>query len=291
MKAKKCFGSKRGILVKGKWKPVELDPSIFANETMGEMVCFEELTDYSLVDTKNTAAMAGLLQDITPKKQRKNKRKASEIETEEQIFEKEQEEAIQLSSKEKTKKRKKKKEEQESDEFTYDDDDDDDEAVDLLDEQEESQELQDSDNCTEFVAETAQKTKKKKKNKKKKKQKPAEKTESDAQVLAANDIKVSSKRKAKNWTNATLSKSAGQETDVSAWKDLYVPEPVLKALSKLGFSAPTPIQALALPPAIRDHLDILGAAETGNVTSTYEKIYSFHYPFSVTKKIFRCEGT
>lgn len=37
-----------------------------------------------------------------------------------------------------------------------------------------------------------------------------------------------------------------------------------RALSFLGFSAPTPIQALTLAPAIRDRLDILGAAETGS---------------------------
>lgn len=55
-----------------------------------------------------------------------------------------------------------------------------------------------------------------------------------------------------------------QKADVSAWKDLFVPRPVLRALSFLGFSAPTPIQALTLAPAIRDRLDILGAAETGS---------------------------
>uniref|UniRef100_A0A8C5TLP1 ATP-dependent RNA helicase n=1 Tax=Malurus cyaneus samueli TaxID=2593467 RepID=A0A8C5TLP1_9PASS len=54
------------------------------------------------------------------------------------------------------------------------------------------------------------------------------------------------------------------ENDVSAWKDLFVPEPVLQALSYLGFTAPTPIQALALPSAIRDNMDVLGAAETGS---------------------------
>lgn len=55
-----------------------------------------------------------------------------------------------------------------------------------------------------------------------------------------------------------------QKADVSAWRDLFVPKAVLRALSFLGFSAPTPIQALTLAPAIRDKLDILGAAETGS---------------------------
>lgn len=73
-----------------------------------------------------------------------------------------------------------------------------------------------------------------------------------------------SKKKVKNWTNAALSGSSDLCSDVSAWKDLFVPAPVLKALSSLGFGSPTPIQALALPSAIRDQMDIVGAAETGS---------------------------
>ena len=49
---------------------------------------------------------------------------------------------------------------------------------------------------------------------------------------------------------------------MDGWKGLFVPDPVLRSLSELGFEAPTLIQALALPPAIRDKQDILGAAET-----------------------------
>ncbi|KAG7328473.1 hypothetical protein KOW79_008417 [Hemibagrus wyckioides] len=261
MKEKKgCGLSKRGILVKGNWKAVELDPSVFAHETVGEVVCFEELTDYSLVDTKNKSAMAGLLKDTTARKKRNNKRKASEIDAEE-----DQEEFIQLSPEDSpARKRKKKKKKHESDDVLTDDDHLDDD-LEILAEEGDDQTPQDSDDYTELKAETTQKTKKKKKKKKKKKnQKTAEQTETDALIDPADEVQVRAKRKAKNWTDAALSKTAGQDTDVSAWKDLYVPEPVLKALSRLGFSAPTPIQALALPPAIRDHLDILGAAETGS---------------------------
>ena len=49
---------------------------------------------------------------------------------------------------------------------------------------------------------------------------------------------------------------------MSAWRNLFVPKEVLKGLAELGFSAPTPIQALVLPSAIRDMMDIVGAAET-----------------------------
>ena len=49
---------------------------------------------------------------------------------------------------------------------------------------------------------------------------------------------------------------------MTAWCDLYVPDLVLRALADQGFTAPTPIQTLTLAPAIRDRLDIVGAAET-----------------------------
>ncbi|CAN7941394.1 unnamed protein product [Ixodes pacificus] len=54
------------------------------------------------------------------------------------------------------------------------------------------------------------------------------------------------------------------EKDMSAWLNCYVPEPVLRALAELNFTQPTPIQAQTLPSAIRDHMDVMGAAETGS---------------------------
>lgn len=55
-----------------------------------------------------------------------------------------------------------------------------------------------------------------------------------------------------------------KDADMSAWCNCFVPEQVLKALKELSFYQPTKIQELAIPPAIRDHQDILGAAETGS---------------------------
>ncbi|KAK7501083.1 hypothetical protein BaRGS_00007568 [Batillaria attramentaria] len=52
--------------------------------------------------------------------------------------------------------------------------------------------------------------------------------------------------------------------NMDAWNNLGVPAEVLRALREEGFTSPTPIQALALPSAIRDRLDIVGAAETGS---------------------------
>ncbi|KAK7865654.1 hypothetical protein R5R35_006911 [Gryllus longicercus] len=51
---------------------------------------------------------------------------------------------------------------------------------------------------------------------------------------------------------------------MEAWSAWKVPLPILKALSKLGFKKPTPIQEMTLPAAIMGRRDILGAAETGS---------------------------
>lgn len=49
---------------------------------------------------------------------------------------------------------------------------------------------------------------------------------------------------------------------MSAWSNLFVPPSVLRALSEQGFTDPTAIQVLSLPSAIRDRMDIVGAAQT-----------------------------
>nr|XP_027234786.1 ATP-dependent RNA helicase DDX24-like [Penaeus vannamei]XP_027234841.1 ATP-dependent RNA helicase DDX24-like [Penaeus vannamei]XP_027234910.1 ATP-dependent RNA helicase DDX24-like [Penaeus vannamei] len=61
-------------------------------------------------------------------------------------------------------------------------------------------------------------------------------------------------------TNQTEEK----EVDVSSWLSIYTPEPVIEAIAKLGFSEPTEIQKLTIPPAIKGRMDIIGAAETGS---------------------------
>lgn len=100
----------------------------------------------------------------------------------------------------------------------------------------------------------------KRKQKKKKQKKKA---------CSTPDVPTTSSKKVKNWTAEVLSASSELQVDMSAWKGLFVPEPVFQALGELGFSAPTPIQALALPSAIRDGMDVLGAAETGTISCRY----------------------
>ena len=49
------------------------------------------------------------------------------------------------------------------------------------------------------------------------------------------------------------------------WEELGIPLPVIRGLYDQGFTHPTPIQKQSIPPAIQDHHDIIGAAETVRV--------------------------
>lgn len=280
--------AKRGIQVKGKWKAIELDPSLFSEEGLEGLVCFEELTSYSLIHPEKAAAQAAAkaAADLNKDKKKAKKRKVSKVEEggEKTEEESQQPENTPEPAKKKAKKKKKNKklsanESVEADntsaEVTQKDADEtvgDEETA--KDEPSEPAE----DETSEPAAELPSKPSKKKNTKRKKKQKQktekdtedqsASQTPSDLQVLekeTPSEDKVSKQpnKRAKNWTNAAHSASDVKNSDVSAWKGLFVPSAVLKALSSLGFSSPTPIQALTLPPAIRDRMDILGAAETG----------------------------
>ncbi|XP_029982150.1 ATP-dependent RNA helicase DDX24 [Sphaeramia orbicularis] len=279
--------AKRGIHVKGQWKAVELDPSLFSEEGMEGLVCFEELTNYRLIDPEKTAVEAA---KALAKKEKKKaqKRKSSETEEKEAV---EGEESVTAETPKKKAKKKPKKKKKQSGEETAQIDPLSTEDVTqttvaadenkIVDEAVKGDTLEESAVSSEQNTQSKPAEKKKKKNKKKKK-KQMQQVESNAvpegqpedsplddqtvEKEKASKDKQSKlpKKQVKNWTNAALSGSNDKNSDVSAWKDLFVPAPVLKALSCLGFSSPTPIQALALPPAIRDHMDILGAAETGS---------------------------
>ncbi|RXN22844.1 ATP-dependent RNA helicase DDX24 [Labeo rohita] len=239
----RLISSKRGIMVKGEWKAVNLDPSVFANDGpdgLDGLVCFEELTDYTLVEPKKALTVQERTETTSKKKK---KRKASEIETEEEDVE-------EKPGKKKKKTQKKNRQEEEPQ----------DESV--LEEMVEDEQDSGDEISHDETPETQHKTPKKKKRQRKKKKKKA--LPGDAEAQAEPGVAAQSQKKTKSWSRPALVGSEGSGADVSAWKDLFVPEPVLKALSVLGYSAPTPIQALALPPAIRDRLDILGAAETGS---------------------------
>ncbi|KFO86401.1 ATP-dependent RNA helicase DDX24, partial [Buceros rhinoceros silvestris] len=225
----------KGIEVVGKWKTVQIDPNLFADEEFKDIVCLEELTDYKLVSSSEVGRV------------KKQKRKAESV-SEEGSEEEGEEPVVPPKKKKKNKDARSRADKSNDPDAT---------EIDVgVDKEEESNKIIEVANGA-HVAESTSSTKDAPKKKKKKvaKNKASQGQEAPSSVPAS--------KKVKNWTTEVLSASTDRTADVSAWKDLFVPEPVLQALSSLGFSAPTPIQALALPPAIRDNMDVLGAAETG----------------------------
>ncbi|KFQ43838.1 ATP-dependent RNA helicase DDX24, partial [Nestor notabilis] len=226
----------KGIEVIGKWKTVQIDPNLFAEEEFRNIVCLEELTDYRQVSSSQVGKL-------------KEKRKAESAS--EEGNEEEEEPVIPPKKKKRTK-----------DLRSKPDKSDDTAAAEFdvqVDKEAKCNEIielvEDEDHG--HVADSMSSARDAPKQKKKK---VAKNKASQAQEAL---LSVPTSKKVKNWTTEVLSASTDRKADVSAWKDLFVPEPVLRALSYLGFSAPTPIQALALPSAIRDNMDVLGAAETG----------------------------
>ncbi|XP_050192298.1 ATP-dependent RNA helicase DDX24 [Myiozetetes cayanensis] len=229
----------KGIEVIGKWKTVEIDPNLFAEEEFRDIVCLEELTEYKLVSSSKVGKV---------KEKKRKAESASEEEGNEEV-----EEPVMPPKK----KKKNKDSRSQTDKGNIPNA----AEVDVLvDKEEKCSEIIKEANCEDH-GHVTESTSSSKDIPKKKKKKAAKNKASQAQEVLP---PMTSSKKGKNWTTDVLSASADQKADVSAWKDLFVPEPVLQALSYLGFSAPTPIQALALPSAIRDNMDVLGAAETGS---------------------------
>ncbi|NXF73408.1 DDX24 helicase, partial [Sclerurus mexicanus] len=228
----------KGIEVIGKWKTVEIDPNLFAEEEFRDIVCLEELTEYKLVSSSKVGKV----------KEKKRKAESASEEGNEEV----EEPAVPPKKKKKNKDLRSQTDKGNTPNA---------EEIDVLvDKDAKCSEIIKEANCEDH-GHVTENTSSRKDTPKKKKKKVAKNKASQAQ--GALPPKATSK-KGKNWTTEVLSASADQKADVSAWKDLFVPEPVLQALSYLGFSAPTPIQALALPSAIRDNMDVLGAAETGS---------------------------
>ncbi|CDQ83666.1 unnamed protein product [Oncorhynchus mykiss] len=254
--------AKRGIHVKGSWKAVELDPSLFSEEGMGGLVCFEELTDYRLIDSAKEEAKAEAKAE-KDKKKREERKERKKLRKERLVREIRMEGNRRRYVREKNKK----KTAQQNDPTTQNDV--------SVDSKEVRDEVQNLENGSENVV-----------VKEEKENAPEETVSQDAVTCKMSKL---TKKKAKNWTNAARSGS-DQNSDVTAWKDLFVPDQVLKALSSLGFGSPTAIQALALPPAIRDHMDIVGAAETGSGKTLSFGIPMIHHILEWKKGVDESEG-
>ncbi|NWR47925.1 DDX24 helicase, partial [Regulus satrapa] len=228
---------RKGIEVVGEWKTVQIDPNLFAEEEFRDLVCLEELTEYKLVSSSKVGKV----------KEKKRKAGSASEEGNEEV-----EEPVVPPKK----KKKSKDLRNQTDKGSTPDA----EEIDVLvDKEAKCNEIIEEANCKDRGHVTESTSSRKDTPEKKKKKAPKNKASQTQEALPS----VATSKKVKNWTTEVLTASADQKADVSAWKDLFVPEPVLQALSCLGFSAPTPIQALALPSAIRDKMDILGAAETG----------------------------
>jgi ATP-dependent RNA helicase DDX24/MAK5 len=102
---------------------------------------------------------------------------------------------------------------------------------------------------------TPLKEKKETKEKKAKKDK-SKKAQNTEEKSPAEDLK-------QNVFKALEEGAAEEETDVSAWEELDLSSDTLSALSKMGFSKPTPIQASAIPEILAGH-DVVGKASTGS---------------------------
>ncbi|KAJ8290374.1 hypothetical protein GJAV_G00012030 [Gymnothorax javanicus] len=246
--------TKRGIVVKGSWKAVELDHSLFSEQDMGGLVCFEELTDYRLVDSAKVTA------EVENKKEKKaKKRKASEGAEvhEDELGAGEGGSETKVEPAQPPKKKKKKNTKKAKKKNLP--------SVISTSEVEDVVEVEQTAEKGVKPEKVVGPVTKRKKDRKKKLKEPDPKTvKTSTDTEPAKKAQKATKKKVKNWADAALSGNLDSDTDLSLWKDLFVPEPVLQALGALGFSSPTPIQALALPPAIRDRMDILGAAETGS---------------------------
>lgn len=77
-------------------------------------------------------------------------------------------------------------------------------------------------------------------------------------------IKNESKNEPKNESKDEWNECVIDSKEMDLWRSLPIPECVMKALTELKFFKPTPIQSLAITHAIRDQMDIIGAAETGS---------------------------
>lgn len=101
------------------------------------------------------------------------------------------------------------------------------------------------------VAKNERKKNEKKKNEKKKKKK------------AGKDRGKEQEQKQERESEEEMP-AARERVDVRAWREYHLEEEVLEAIAELGFVAPTQIQAECLPSAVRDRMDIIGAAQTGS---------------------------
>ncbi|TRY69702.1 hypothetical protein DNTS_008911 [Danionella cerebrum] len=285
MKLKKARGrlvpGKQEVQVQGKWKALNLEPSLFSNEGLEGLVCVEELSDYTLISAGKTvrdrASLHGeRMEQDDETTARKNRRKASKFELKEPM-ESAVEEKLNTKERKGGKQSKKKKKRNVATDEQTEFDEHDARAIQSKNGGKINKKKRKKCDAEDQVeSDDEDKNKKKRKggtaDQRKRKDRGAHEAAEEGSTVTQQPSRNDGKKKMKRSIVKSQTAQAGghwsqvaqQETaaDVSAWKDLFIPRPVLKALSTMGFAEPTHIQSLSLPAAIRDRLDILAAAET-----------------------------
>ncbi|KAH1240989.1 DEAD-box ATP-dependent RNA helicase 13 [Glycine max] len=107
-------------------------------------------------------------------------------------------------------------------------------------------------------AELDESLKSKEKKKKKKKTKNKKKDAREDQTVEPSDAGLDTNVK------DDIGEEDVDETEFYAWNELRLHPLLLKAICKLGFKEPTPIQKACIPAAAHQGKDVVGAAETGS---------------------------
>uniref|UniRef100_A0A803L3Q1 ATP-dependent RNA helicase n=1 Tax=Chenopodium quinoa TaxID=63459 RepID=A0A803L3Q1_CHEQI len=107
--------------------------------------------------------------------------------------------------------------------------------------------------------------------KKKAKQLPTQANDGDVEIAAENDTKESNRFTANSFllmlvteTNTENDEELVDEDEFNEWNELRLHPLLMKAIHKLGFKQPTPIQKACIPAAAHQGKDVIGAAETGS---------------------------
>ncbi|OWF40635.1 ATP-dependent RNA helicase DDX24-like [Mizuhopecten yessoensis] len=238
---------------KSKWKKIEITKGLGTGHDFSGLMCMEELTDYELITkTRKNVSKQGAKDTKEPVGPEKSEREISKKKTKDKKKKKKKKEENttespgEIEATDSVEKKKKKKKQKKGDIIKL------------------SQVQTVSDLSEDLLKEESTHSKKKKKQRKRKKSEdtnqgegpsPKKKKKADKPVVPDLEGKDENENKPQEKVSVT---------DMAAWKNMHVPAPVLLALKQDGFAVPTPIQTLAIPHAIRDRLDIVGAAETGS---------------------------
>lgn len=128
------------------------------------------------------------------------------------------------------------------------------------------------------------------KKKKRKRQRNDKKTARKSKTASTDDDSDHADGVEQQDTCSEEKRSRLESPDMSAWLNCYVPDAVLRALAELKFTEPTEIQAQTLPAAIRDHMDIMGAAETGSGKTLAFGIPLLHHIMERKERLLESSG-